>query len=54
MTDLTPEQQKRLSEIARKFKLDMQKTGLGVTIQVPGREPVVITEPPRDEQRTDD
>ncbi len=48
MTDqeLTPEQQKRMAEIAAKFKRDMQKLGLGVTIEVPGRDPVVITEPP--------
>lgn len=34
-----------VEEAAQKFKRDMENLGLGVTIQVPGREPVVITEP---------
>lgn len=39
---------KRLAEIAAKFKRDVEKLGLGVSISANGGEPVVITEAPKE------
>jgi hypothetical protein len=46
MTDLTPKQQRAIEEAALKFKKAMEKTGMGVTIQVNDQPPVVVTKPP--------
>jgi hypothetical protein len=46
--ELTAAQQQKLAKIAKDFQNSMKKLGLGVTISVPGRDPVVITEPPEE------
>jgi predicted amino acid-binding ACT domain protein len=43
---LTAKQRAEMAKIASNFKKEMQKLGLGVTIQVGDDEPVVVTEPP--------
>ena len=35
--------QRQLDKIAAKFQRDMQKLGLGVTMEVPGETPTVVT-----------
>lgn len=39
-----------VEKAARDFKRSMEKLGVGVTISVPGHEPVVIVDPPKEAQ----
>ena len=40
----------RMRKVADKFRRDMEKLGLGVTITLPGQKPVIVTHDPRCKQ----